>query len=119
MPSHPEISSAPKPLAPYSVAVQTGNLVFLSGQVGLIPHTGERAPDDITAQATQVMENITAVLGDLGLDWSAVVKTTIFLTDMDHYGSVNEVYGQYVGDPAPARSANRRNRSCFSIREPR
>lgn len=101
----PETPSAPKSLAPYSAAAEAGGFVFLSGQVGLDPETGERAPDDVAAQTHQVMSNIGVVLGDLGLGYSDIVKTTIFLADIDDYPVVNEVYGSYFDDDYPARSA--------------
>ncbi len=101
----PDVPSAPKSLAPYSPAVEGGGLVFLSGQVGLVPETGGRAPDDVTAQAHQVMANIGAVLSDLGLGYEDVVKTTVFLADIDDYPAVNEVYGSYFASGFPARSA--------------
>lgn len=101
----PETPSAPQSLAPYSPATETAGLVFLSGQVGLDPRTGERAPDDVEAQAHQVMSNIGAVLGDLGLGYDDIVKTTIFLADIDDFAKVNEVYASYFDGDYPARSA--------------
>ncbi len=97
--------SAPKTMASYSPAVEAGGLVFLSGQVGLIPASGERAPDDVVAQAHQVMSNIGAVLDDVGLGYSDIVKATVFLADMADFATVNEVYGSYFPDGYPARSA--------------
>jgi 2-iminobutanoate/2-iminopropanoate deaminase len=96
--------SAPAAIGPYNVAVEAGGLVFLSGQVALLPEGG-RAEDDIEVQARQVLENIGSILGDLGLSFPDVVKTTIFLADIDDYPVVNDIYAQYVGDEAPARSA--------------
>lgn len=101
----PETPSAPGSLAPYSPAAEAAGLVFLSGQVGLVPDTGERAPDDAAAQTRQVMSNIGSVLGDLGLGYEDIVKTTIFLADIDDYGVVNDVYGSYFDGEYPARSA--------------
>lgn len=100
----PETPSAPKSLAPYSAAAEAGGLVFLSGQVGLDPGTGGRA-EDVEGQAYQVMSNIGAVLGDLGLGYQDIVKTTIFLADIDDYATVNDVYGSYFAGGYPARSA--------------
>lgn len=97
--------SAPKAMGPYSFATEAAGLVFLSGQVALDPITGERKPDDVEVQARQVMDNIGAILGDLGLDYTDIVKTTIFLADMADYPKVNEVYGSYFGTEPPARSA--------------
>lgn len=101
----PLTPSAPQSLAPYSAAAEASGLVFLSGQVGLDPATNERASDDVTAQTRQVMSNIGGVLGDLGLGYRDIVKTTIFLADMDDYGAVNEAYASYFEDEFPARSA--------------
>ncbi len=100
-----ETPSAPKPIGPYSVAVEAGGLVFLSGQVGADPATGERTPDDIQIQTRRVLDNIGAILGDLGLGYSDIVKSTVFLTDMADYPAVNEVYGSYFETAPPARSA--------------
>lgn len=97
--------SAPKSLAAYSPAVETNGLVFLSGQVGLVPSTGERAPDDVEAQAHQVMSNIGAVLGDAGLGYSDIVKATVFLADIADFQTVSEVYASYFEGGYPARSA--------------
>lgn len=103
--SVPETPSAPGAVGPYSVATEAGGLVYLSGQVALIPETGGRAADDVVEQAHQVMRNIGGVLGDVGLGYDDIVKTTVFLADMTDYTAVNEVYGSYFeGDP-PARSA--------------
>lgn len=100
-----ETPSAAQSLAAYSPAVETSGLVFLSGQVGLVPSTGERAPDDVTSQAHQVMSNIGAILGDVGLGYSDIVKATVFLADIGDFSAVNEVYSSYFGDGFPARSA--------------
>jgi 2-iminobutanoate/2-iminopropanoate deaminase len=100
----PETPSAPQSLAPYSAAAEAGGLVFLAGQVGLDPKTGERAPDDAKAQAHQVMSNIGAVLGDLELGYDDIVKTTIFLADIDDFAAVNDVYASYFDGEYPART---------------
>ena len=100
----PETPSAPQSLAPYSAAAEAGGLVFLAGQVGLDPKTGERAPDDVKAQAHQVMSNIGAVLGDLGLGYDDIVKTTIFLADIDDFATVNDAYASYFDGEYPART---------------
>jgi 2-iminobutanoate/2-iminopropanoate deaminase len=92
-------------LAPYSIAAEAGGLVFVSGQVGIDPASGERAPDDVVAQTHQVMSNVGAVLGDLGLSYDDIVKTTIFLADIDDFSEVSEVYKSYFEAPFPARSA--------------
>ena len=99
-----ETPSAPGALGPYSVAVQAGDFVFVSGQVGIDPVTGDRAPDNVAAQTKQIMENLRAILGDLGLTLEDVAKTTIFLTDMDDFPTVNDIYGGYFANDPPARS---------------
>ena len=96
--------SAPGALGPYSVAVQAGDLVFISGQVAIDPATGDRAPDDVAKQAKQIMKNLKAILGDVGLTMNDIAKSTIFLTDMNDFPSVNEVYGSYFNREPPARS---------------
>lgn len=96
--------SAPGALGPYSVAVEANGLVFISGQTAIDPTTGERSPEDVTAQAHQIMKNLGAILGDVGLTHDDIAKTTIFLTDMSDFGAVNEVYGSYFGSAPPARS---------------
>jgi 2-iminobutanoate/2-iminopropanoate deaminase len=78
--------------------------VFLSGQVGLVPVSGDRAPDDVSAQAHQVMSNIGAILGDLGLSYDDIVKTSIFLADISDFSAVNEVYASYFEGDYPART---------------
>ena len=96
--------SGPEPLGPYSIATEANGLVFLSGAVPIDPATGTGVEGDISAQARQVMENIGAVLGDIGLTFDDIVKTTIFLADIEDFAAVNTVYGDYVGDSKPARS---------------
>ncbi|MGD2061101.1 MAG: Rid family detoxifying hydrolase [Acidimicrobiia bacterium] len=100
-----ETPSAPKSLAPYSTAIEAAGLVFLSGQVGLDPATGQRAPDEVTEQAHRVMKNIGAILADLGLTYDDIVKTTVFLADIGDFAAVNEVYQSYFEGEFPARSA--------------
>ena len=96
--------SAPGALGPYSVAVEAGGLVFISGQVAIDPGTGDRAPDDVGAQARQIMRNLEAILGDIGLSWEDVAKTTIFLADINDFPVVNDIYGDYFDNEPPARS---------------
>ena len=103
--SVPEISSAPAAMGPYSFATEAGGLVFLSGQVALDPVTKEKAADDVPGQTHQIMKNIGAMLGDLGLGFEDIAKTTIFMTDMGFYSEINDVYGSYFGGEPPARSA--------------
>lgn len=96
-------SSAPAPIGPYSQAVAAGGFVFLSGQVAINPSTGELVLDNIKTETKQVMENIKAVLTEAGVDFSDIVKTTIFLTDMQNFAQVNDVYGTYFKELFPAR----------------
>jgi 2-iminobutanoate/2-iminopropanoate deaminase len=96
--------NAAKPIGPYSPAIRTGNLLFLSGQVGLDPSTGALVGRDISEQTDQVMRNIGALLQAAGTDFAHVVRTTVFLADMDEFAKMNEVYARYVVDPPPARS---------------
>jgi 2-iminobutanoate/2-iminopropanoate deaminase len=96
--------NAAKPIGPYSPAIRAGNLLFLSGQVGFDPSTGELVDSDISAQTDQVMRNIGALLRAAGADFSHVVRTTVFLADMGEFTKMNEVYARYVVDPPPARS---------------
>jgi 2-iminobutanoate/2-iminopropanoate deaminase len=96
---------APSPVGPYSQAVRSGDLVFTSGQIGLDPDTGQLVPGGIREQVRQVMKNLRAVLAAAGIDFSSVIKTTVFLGDIQDYAAVNEVYGEYFPSDAPARSA--------------
>jgi len=101
----PPVPRGPKPLGPYSIATAAeGRLVFISGQVAIDPATGQRVTGDAAAQAERIMENLGLILGDLGLGFEAVAKTTIFLTDMADFGRVNEVYGRRFAASPPARS---------------
>lgn len=96
-------SAAPAAIGPYSQAIACGDLVFASGQLGLDPETGELAPD-AAGQARQALENLRAVLSAAGLRMEQVIKTTVFLADLNDFAQVNEVYaGFFTGDP-PARS---------------
>jgi len=96
-------SKAPAPIGPYNQAVQTGNLLFISGQIALDPNTGNVVLDDIKTETRQVMENLKAILTDAGIDFTHVVKTSIFLMNMGQFAQVNEIYGSYFKDDAPAR----------------
>ena len=95
--------NAPEPIGPYSQAVKAGNLLFCSGQIALDPATGTMVEGDVAAQATHVMKNIQALLAAAGTDMSHIVKTTIFLKDMNDFPKVNEVYGSYLKSNFPAR----------------
>lgn len=94
-------SAAPAPIGPYSQAVLTGNTLFISGQVCIDPPAGDLKNKDIQEETHQVMQNLRAILTEAGLNFSNVVKTTIFLTDMNQFAEVNKIYGQYF-DNEPA-----------------
>jgi len=96
--------NAAKPLAPYTPAIEAGGFVFLSGQIAL-DADGNLHIGDIATETRKVMDNIGALLQAAGLDHSHLVKVTIFLSDMAHYGAVNEVYGSYFTEVPPAREA--------------
>jgi 2-iminobutanoate/2-iminopropanoate deaminase len=95
---------APKAIGPYSQAIRAGNLLFLSGQIPLDPATAAIVEGDITAQTERVLQNITAVLKAADASFANVVRTTVFLVDMNEFAAMNAVYGKFVVDPAPARS---------------
>jgi 2-iminobutanoate/2-iminopropanoate deaminase len=95
--------NAPAPIGPYSHGVLMNNVLFVSGQVAKHPVSGELILNDIKAQTRQVMENIKGILNDAGMDFTNICKTTIFLTSMDDFASVNEVYGSYFTGDYPAR----------------
>ncbi|RVY85674.1 RidA family protein [Helicobacter pylori] len=95
---------APKAIGPYSQAIATNDLVFVSGQLGIDATTGEFKGTDIHAQTTQSMENIKAILKEAGLGMDSVVKTTILLKSLDDFAVVNEIYGSYFKEPYPARA---------------
>ncbi len=97
--------SAPPALGPYSVAVRAGGLVFLSGQVALVHEGMPDDPGSVTSQTRRVMNNIGAMLSDIGLHYSDIAKSTIFMTDMGDYAAINAVYTEYFEDDPPARSA--------------
>lgn len=99
----PTLSSAPRPLAPYSVATEANGFVFISGQVAL-DRSGGAPPTDVVDQTRLIMDNIGSILNDLGLGYPDVVKTTLFLTDIADFGRVNEAYGSYFESEPPARS---------------
>lgn len=99
--------SAPAAIGPYSQAIKIDNLVFTSGQVGLDPATGQLVPGGIAEQTTRVLENLKAVLTQAGCHFANVVKTTVFLKDMNDFAEMNKIYAQYFapeGAIAPARS---------------
>ncbi len=95
--------NAPSPIGPYSQAIKTGNLVFVSGQIAKDPATGAMKNDSIKEKTTQVMNNVKAVLEAAGLGMDNIVKATIYLTDMNDFKKMNEVYGSYFNGNYPAR----------------
>jgi 2-iminobutanoate/2-iminopropanoate deaminase len=95
---------APAPIGPYNQAVQTGNTLYTSGQIALNPATGGLVLESIEVETKQVMENLKAVLEAAGMDFENVIKTTIFISNMNDFGSINTVYGSYFNEKtAPAR----------------
>jgi 2-iminobutanoate/2-iminopropanoate deaminase len=95
---------APNPAGAYSPALRAGDLLFISGQIPIDPTTGQIVQGDIAAQARRVMDNLGALLTAAGLTFGHVVRTTVFLADMNDFAAVNEVYGSYFSDPRPARA---------------
>lgn len=98
-----QTANAPAPIGPYSQAVAAGNMLFISGQICINPATGELNNADVKAEAQQVMQNLQAVLTQAGLNFNHAVKTTIFLSDMNLFADVNEIYGSYFTGSFPAR----------------
>jgi 2-iminobutanoate/2-iminopropanoate deaminase len=96
-------SAAPAPIGPYSQAVKANGFLFCSGQIALHPTTGELMMADIATETKQVMANINALLTEAGIDFSSIVKTSIFLSDMNLFAQVNEVYSTYFTGNFPAR----------------
>ena len=98
-------ASAPPAIGPYSQAVVAGDLlVFTAGQIGIVPSTGQVVSADIQGQTRQVLENLKSVLQEAGSSLDRVLKTTVFLKDMNDFAAMNEVYGQYFKESPPARS---------------
>ena len=98
-----ETKNAPAPIGPYSQAVLSGNTVYTSGQVAFKPETGELVLDTIENETHQVMSNMSAVLAEAGMTFDNVIKTSIFISDMDNFSRINEVYAQYFTANFPAR----------------
>ena len=95
---------APKAIGPYSPAIRAGQLLFVSGQIAIDPSTGQMIGGDIGAQTRRVLDNVGALLKAGGLTFADVVRTTIFLADMNDFAAVNDVYATYFPAPAPARA---------------
>ena len=96
---------APKAIGPYSAAVKAGNLVFTAGQIGIDPESGEFLPGGIEAETRQALKNIETILKAAGSSLKSVVKTTVFLRDMDDFGVMNVIYSEFFSERFPARSA--------------
>lgn len=97
-------NNAPGAIGPYSQAVRVGGLVFCSGQIPIDPATGEFVSEAVSEQTEQVLKNLSEVLKAAGLGLDNVVKTTVFLSDMNDFAEMNEIYGRYFGDNKPARA---------------
>ncbi|HEY0750778.1 MAG TPA: RidA family protein [Chitinophagaceae bacterium] len=95
--------NAPAPIGPYNQAIVVNNTIYISGQICIDPETGSLKNKDIQEETHQVMKNLKSILQQAGMDFSNVVKTTIFLTDMHQFGEVNEIYGKYFTADFPAR----------------
>ena len=96
--------NAPKAIGPYSQAVKAGNMLFVSGQVPFVPETMEIVEGDVKAQTAQSLKNVQAILAEAGLDFSHVVKSTVFIKDMNEFAQINEVYAEFFGENIPARA---------------
>ena len=101
---HVTTSDAPKPIGPYSQGVISGGFLFLSGQIGLDAGTGQLVPGDVSAQTERVLTNLLAVLKEAKMGPENVVKTTVYLADMEDFAKMNEVYARFLGKHPPARS---------------
>ena len=99
-----ETKDAPAPIGPYSQAIRANGFVYVSGQIPLNPETGQMAGEDIAAQTHQTMQNLSAILKAAGGGLERVVKTTVFLANLDDFSGFNEVYGAYFGETKPARA---------------
>jgi 2-iminobutanoate/2-iminopropanoate deaminase len=95
--------NAPAPIGPYNQAVIANNTIYISGQICLDPSTGNLKNKDIQEETHQVMQNLKSILQEAGMNFSNVVKTTIFITDMGTFGAINEIYGKYFDGDFPAR----------------
>jgi 2-iminobutanoate/2-iminopropanoate deaminase len=98
-----QTNNAPAPIGPYNQAVKSGSFLFVSGQVALKPGTNDLANADIIEETHQVLQNLKVILAEAGMDFSNIVKTTIFLSDMGLFSSVNEIYSKYFDGSFPAR----------------
>jgi 2-iminobutanoate/2-iminopropanoate deaminase len=97
-------NNAPSAIGPYSQAIKTGNMIFVSGQIPIDPETGNFVSDDVKEQTVQVLKNLSAVLEAAGATLNNVVKTTVFIADMNDFGVMNEIYAEYFNENKPARA---------------
>ena len=98
-------TQAPSAIGPYSQAIHVGNFIFASGQIPINPATGSLVEGDITVQTRQALNNVKAILAEAGLTMCNVVKTTVFMADMNDFAQMNAVYAEFFAEPYPARSA--------------
>ena len=97
-------NQAPAPIGPYNQAVLTGNMLFISGQIALNPETGELETEELQKETIRVMENLKAILAEAGMAFENVIKTSIFISDMNNFAKINEIYANYFNaETAPAR----------------
>jgi 2-iminobutanoate/2-iminopropanoate deaminase len=101
---HVKTDKAPAAIGPYSQGIIANGFLFTAGQIAIDPASGQMVEGDIAKQTERVMENLNAVLSAAGLGWGDVVRTTVYLHDMAHFPTVNEIYGRIIGDARPARS---------------
>lgn len=101
---HVKTDKAPAAIGPYSQGIIANGFLFSAGQIALDPATGQMVEGDVAKQTERVMDNLNAVLAAAGLDWGDVVRTTVYLHDMAHFPTVNEIYARIIGDARPARS---------------
>lgn len=98
-------SQAPAAIGPYSQAVQAGETLYCSGQIAIDPESGSMTNGDVETETRQVLENLGAILSKAGLDYTDVVRCTVYLADIDEYGQMNEVYSRYFSESPPSREA--------------
>lgn len=96
--------NAPAAIGPYSQAVKVGNMMFISGQIPFVPKTMELVSEDVQEQTRQSLENLKGILEEAGMSFNDVVKTTVFIKDMNDFGQINEIYAEYFVDNKPARA---------------
>ncbi|SHG33941.1 2-iminobutanoate/2-iminopropanoate deaminase [Salegentibacter echinorum] len=97
-------NQAPAPIGPYNQAILTGNTLYISGQIALNPETMELETNELEQETKRVMENLKAILAEAGMDYENIIKTSIFISDMNNFAKINEVYGTYFNaETAPAR----------------